>query len=90
MMFLTMISIGAIALLETGCRQNSKEASRSLGFEEFVPVYNRYIESWLKDAVWPAERRWKAGVGYCSGDQHAPVTSDMWCPMKRCLTVSVG
>ncbi|NJM36866.1 MAG: hypothetical protein HC845_02765 [Akkermansiaceae bacterium] len=32
----------------TGCRQETKEIPRKLQFEAFVPVYNRYIETWLK------------------------------------------
>jgi microcin C transport system substrate-binding protein len=40
---------GAFALLGTGCRRGPQEASRSFGFDEFVPIYNRYITNWIKD-----------------------------------------
>ena len=45
---LATITLGALALWGSGCRKDSEEVPRSLGFDEFVPVYNRYIESWLK------------------------------------------
>jgi hypothetical protein len=50
MIRLTMISLGALALrgCSTGCRRDSEEVSRTLGFDEFVPVYNRHIANWLK------------------------------------------
>jgi microcin C transport system substrate-binding protein len=38
----------AVALLATtACQRPSSEAGRSLGFDEFVPVYNRHIRTWL-------------------------------------------
>ena len=48
MIRLAMISLGALALLGTGCRRESAETSRTLGFDAFLPVYNRHIASWLK------------------------------------------
>jgi microcin C transport system substrate-binding protein len=36
-----------LPLLATGCRRESTEISRKLEFDSFVPVYNRYIETWL-------------------------------------------
>ncbi len=44
---------GFLALLMSlcfvmGCRQETKEVPRKLEFDAFVPVYNRYIETWLK------------------------------------------
>ncbi len=36
-----------IALASTGCRQADEEAPRTLGFDAFVPNYNRYIADWL-------------------------------------------
>ncbi len=45
---LAMICLGALALLGTGCRRESAETTRKLGFDAFVPVYNRYIETWIK------------------------------------------
>jgi microcin C transport system substrate-binding protein len=48
MIRLAMIPLGALALAGTGCRRDSPEVSRALGFDDFVPVYNRYIETWLK------------------------------------------
>ncbi len=40
-------ALATCALLATGCRQESSEVDRKLGFDEFRPVYNRYIEKWL-------------------------------------------
>lgn len=48
MIRLAMIPLGALALLGTGCKRESAEVSRSLGFDAFLPVYNRHIASWLK------------------------------------------
>jgi microcin C transport system substrate-binding protein len=48
MIRLAMLSCGALALLGAGCRRVSTESGRSLGFEDFMPIYNRHIESWLK------------------------------------------
>jgi len=44
---LSLIALGAIALSGTGCRRDSAQATRALGYEAFVPVYNRYIITWL-------------------------------------------
>ncbi len=30
-----------------GCKRETTEVKRTLGFDEFVPVYNRHIQSWL-------------------------------------------
>jgi microcin C transport system substrate-binding protein len=43
-----MVLSGALGLLGTGCRRESAEAERSLGFDAFMPVYNRHIAGWLK------------------------------------------
>ena len=48
MIRLAMIALAAIALQGTGCRREPAETTRTLGFDAFVPVYNRYIETWLK------------------------------------------
>lgn len=45
---LAMISSGFLALLGTGCRRDSEEIPRSLGYEDFAPIYNRHIAAWLK------------------------------------------
>jgi len=45
---LAILLSGTFVLLGTGCRRDSTEVSRSLGFEEFMPVYNRHIAGWLK------------------------------------------
>ncbi|MGB1873445.1 MAG: ABC transporter substrate-binding protein [Akkermansiaceae bacterium] len=37
----------SLALL-SACQRSDDEAQRELGFEAFKPVYNRYIENWLK------------------------------------------
>lgn len=40
--------LAACALAATGCRQEPREVGRTLGFDEFVPAYNRYIDQWLR------------------------------------------
>ena len=47
-MFRLLTSLCLLALLLTGCRHEPKEAERKLKFDAFVPLYNRYIENWLK------------------------------------------
>ncbi len=42
-----LLTLLGLLLLVTGCRQRSAEISRKLEFDAFVPVYNRYIETWL-------------------------------------------
>lgn len=44
-----LIVLGALALACSACRRESGESSRSFGFDEFVPVYNRHIAEWLKE-----------------------------------------
>ncbi len=44
--FLTSLVLIGLAL--TGCRHETKDAARGVTFEDFAPVYNRYIENWLK------------------------------------------
>lgn len=47
-MRLASLFSGVIALAGTGCRRDSEEVNRKLGFEEFMPVYNRHISGWVK------------------------------------------
>jgi microcin C transport system substrate-binding protein len=49
MIRICLLLSGAIMLPGTGCRRTTEEASRSLGFDEFVPIYNRHISGWLKN-----------------------------------------
>lgn len=42
------LALAACAVLATGCRQEGPEAERTLGFDDFRPTYNRYIEKWLR------------------------------------------
>ena len=42
------VLLAACALAATGCRQETQEVGRKLGFDEFVPAYNRYIDQWLR------------------------------------------
>ncbi|MEN9974415.1 MAG: hypothetical protein RLZZ282_421 [Verrucomicrobiota bacterium] len=44
---LSLPLLAAIALLGTSCHRETQEAPRALGFDAFVPVYNRAIQSWL-------------------------------------------
>jgi microcin C transport system substrate-binding protein len=43
------LALAACALLATGCRHDTREASRKLEFDAFVPIYNRHIKNWLLD-----------------------------------------
>ena len=42
-----MASVVVMACLLCGCGDESEEVERSLGFDEFVPSYNAYVEKWL-------------------------------------------
>jgi microcin C transport system substrate-binding protein len=46
--YLPLFACAVVALAVAGCRQADKEAPRTLGFDEFVPNYNRYIAGWLE------------------------------------------
>lgn len=48
MIRLSLLAAGALAWLAAGCNRESGEVSRSLGFDEFVPVYNRHIAGWIE------------------------------------------
>lgn len=41
-------SLCFLALILTGCRDKTEEIPRKLEFNAFLPIYNRYIEEWLK------------------------------------------
>ena len=41
--------LAACVLVASGCRQESQEIERTLGFDEFVPAYNRYVDQWLRN-----------------------------------------
>ncbi len=43
-----LTSLCLLVFLLNGCRKAPQEIERKLGFDAFVPVYNRYIENWLK------------------------------------------
>ena len=43
-MMLVMLCLGLL----TACQRDEEVAERGLGFEQFKPVYNRYIQKWLK------------------------------------------
>ena len=44
-----LTSLCFLASIVTGCRHEDREISRKLEFDAFLPVYNRYIETWLKN-----------------------------------------
>lgn len=48
--------IGACALLAIGCRHQEREVERKLGFDAFVPIYNRYISNWLRTSQEATEK----------------------------------
>ena len=39
--------LAACAMLVVSCRHDSREVSRKLEFDAFVPIYNRHIKDWL-------------------------------------------
>ncbi|MCP5533530.1 MAG: ABC transporter substrate-binding protein [Akkermansiaceae bacterium] len=43
------LPLAALALAATGCRRDAAENHHSLGFEDFRPIYNRYIAGWIAD-----------------------------------------
>jgi microcin C transport system substrate-binding protein len=43
--FLVLLISSVVA---TSCRQDTQEVERKLGFDAFVPTYNRYIDQWLR------------------------------------------
>lgn len=45
--FYQLVILTACLGLLAGCRRETTEVKRSFGFDEFVPVYNRHIQSWL-------------------------------------------
>ena len=68
---LSMIALGALALLGTGCRRQPVETTRKFGFDDFVPIYNRYIENWIKTQQLETEKelaRVKAELATAEGD----------------------
>ncbi|MEO5916917.1 MAG: ABC transporter substrate-binding protein [Luteolibacter sp.] len=46
--FLLSLMCATSALVATGCRHKDQEVERKLGFDAFVPIYNRYIDTWLR------------------------------------------
>ena len=38
---------GSLGMLSS-CQRDEEAAERGLGFEQFKPVYNRYIQGWLE------------------------------------------
>lgn len=49
MLRLSLLPGIAFALSGAGCRRAPVEVSRSFGFDEFVPIYNRHITGWIKE-----------------------------------------
>jgi microcin C transport system substrate-binding protein len=45
--FRLLLALVGCAFVAIGCRHESKEVERKLGFDAFVPIYNRYITNWL-------------------------------------------
>ena len=48
MNYLSFLVALACAMIVSGCRPETREVSRKLEFDAFVPVYNRHIELWLR------------------------------------------
>ncbi len=45
-----------VALALAGCSRDENESRNTFGYEEFVPVYNRYIAGWLAERKTETER----------------------------------
>lgn len=58
MRFLTLL-LAMIVVAVCGCRRDTDQSKRSLGFDAFVPQYNRYIQNWLKKEVADANQKLK-------------------------------
>ncbi len=43
-----LTSLCFLPFIVTGCRHETGEVPRKLGFDAFLPIYNRHIETWLK------------------------------------------
>lgn len=48
-MFRLFTSLCLLVFLLNGCRQETQEVERKLEFDAFIPIYNGYIENWLKE-----------------------------------------
>ncbi|WP_018969057.1 extracellular solute-binding protein [Rubritalea marina] len=56
---LVLVALGSVALV--GCQRDEADASAyTLGFEDWMPRYNQYIEEWLVEQVTQSEQRKQA------------------------------
>lgn len=80
-----MAVTGPLAL--TGCKRESTEIERKLGFDDFVPLYNRHITEWLskKKAETEAEIR-KTNEALAAADEtKKPSLEAQLVPLQRDL-----
>ena len=71
------LALAACALLATGCRRDTREVSRKLEFDAFVPIYNRHIKSWLLDQQAATEKevaRVSAELATAQGETKSALT----------------
>jgi microcin C transport system substrate-binding protein len=71
------LALAACALLATGCRRDTREASRKLEFDAFVPIYNRHIKNWLLDQQAATEKevaRVSAELATAQGETKSALT----------------
>lgn len=48
----TLLLIGSLTLMSlSGCQREVVQTQKGSGFEEFIPIYNRYIQTWLKEQL---------------------------------------
>lgn len=72
------LALGATALLVTGCGEKDQEAGRKLEFDAFVPIYNRYIGTWLHSQQADTEKeinRVTAELATAEGDARTTLES---------------
>ncbi len=71
----------------TGCRRESAEAARTLGFDAFVPVYNRYIANWLKTQQATTDKEVARIEGELAGAEGTAKDTLADSRRRRCATI---
>jgi microcin C transport system substrate-binding protein len=69
-----ILTIGLCLLAATGCRKETASVKRGLGFDEFIPIYNRHITQFLneqQDATAKELAKTEADLAAAEGDARA-------------------
>jgi hypothetical protein len=52
-----LLLFGSLTLMSLlGCQREATQTQKGSGFEEFIPIYNRYIQTWLKEQIATGDR----------------------------------